>query len=215
MSLRPLVPALLIPVVAILAWWMFVPGTSPAVTPISAAEPVPRAEAAPVHVVPSERAIAGIEPARTADPVEVARPGPEDPQQPTFPDDYRGLRDQNLLSLYTVFKKSMERDAERLSDPKLSGPDLAFIKEGYLQHSAYVALIQQQRLYHYFYGRRTIDKQVPRNTADVVYHSTGMGEMQITFELRRDEFPDLFATMDEMAKLRESLRSTRQARRSR
>ncbi len=125
---------------------------------------------------------------------------PEESGPASFPGDYHGPRDANLFEVYSVYKLAMETAARRLADPSLRGLELASVKDAFLRHSAYITLIQQQRFHLYFHGRRTPDQRVPVNTKDVVYHSTGMGDMQVTFELRRSEFPDMFEALDELTK---------------
>lgn len=109
-----------------------------------------------------------------------------------FPPDYTGIKDHHLLRLYNVFKMSLDRQTEILQsadDPQVA----AAAEEAYLEASAYISLIQSQRLY--YYGHTTPPTR-PRNTNDAEYHLTGGGGMQVIFELTRSDFPDLFAAKD-------------------
>lgn len=132
-------------------------------------------------------------------------PPPESPSRQAgpsvvFPDDYAGVRDPNMATLFTAFNATVKAAGERLSKGKLSADDALFAEEEVLLYSAYCALIQQQR--HFYYGYETAAQRrsrPPHNTADVVYHTTGMNDMSVVFELRRAEFPDLFDRMDSLA----------------
>jgi len=109
-----------------------------------------------------------------------------------FPPEYTGIRDKNLVGIYSTMKRSIKFEEERLKRANESdyrhGIDL-----NYLEATAYVALIQNQNLY--FFGYTTPPKRPP-NTRDVEYHLTGAGGMCVILELTRQEFPDLFAAKD-------------------
>lgn len=125
---------------------------------------------------------------------------PEGTNPPLFPADYTGVRDSNMATLFASFTAVAKGAAERLSEAKLSPDDALAAEARFLQFSAYCTLIQEQR--HFYYGYETAVQrryQAPRNTADVVYHTTGMNDMNVVFELRRSDFPDLFDRMDAMS----------------
>lgn len=109
-----------------------------------------------------------------------------------FPADYHGVRDRNVLYLYETFEQSVAYQAKCLSNPETAGDALRSAELIFALHSAYVALIQQQRHYAYGYG----SKARPVNTRDTLYHAMSMGGMCLILELTRAEFPQVFGLME-------------------
>ena len=140
--------------------------------------------------------------------VVAARPSDDDREEApastgdAFAAEYTGVRDPNMARLYEVFKASLEYQAKRMAASEGGAPDL-LAQEVYLLHSAYIHLIQAQRHFSVGYGEAP---PRPPNSADVEYHSGGMGGMHVAFELTRQEFPDLFACRDELRRLHPGLR---------
>ena len=85
-----------------------------------------------------------------------------------------------------------EGPAPRTRPPSAPAVDA---QENFLQASAYLSLIQSQKLYYYGYET---PPQRPPNTHDAEYHLTGSGGMYLIFELTRAEFPDLFEAKDRL-----------------
>lgn len=117
-----------------------------------------------------------------------------------YPPEYTGIRDPNFIPLYNTFKLSLDREAQLMQAAQENGTPNLSSEETYLGRQAYIKLIQEKRLYHYGYGQKV---NRPKNTKDVEYHLTGMGEMTIVFELTRSEFPALFEIKDRLRKQRE------------
>jgi hypothetical protein len=111
---------------------------------------------------------------------------------PIIPFEYTGPRDDNVIHLYNTFKKSLDHQAERIV--QLGEGKSVSNEETYAQHAAYLALIQEQRFFYYSYQK--FSGLRPKNTADTVYHTTGVGGLNVVFELTRGEFPDLFRLQD-------------------
>lgn len=158
--------------------------------------PEPHAEPQPLSPSLQNEAVRRDAEPVTAGPIQapLVSPGskPNKGEDP-FPEDYTGVRDENMVQLYSVFKKTLESEAKRLSDSTLTGSDLIVCKELFVRHSAYVSLIQQQRFFYYGYDRLQVKH--PANSADAVYHTTGMGDMHVVFELTRADFPEVFEQM--------------------
>lgn len=105
--------------------------------------------------------------------------------------EYTGPRDANIAGLYEVFKGSLARQAALAES---HGSDWPIRNQRiFEQHSAYLNLIQAQRFYRYTYDQLS---GVPNNSADVVYHSTNRGGLNVVFELTRAEFPEYFRLKD-------------------
>jgi hypothetical protein len=116
------------------------------------------------------------------------RVGPSEQEASGVSAEYTGPRDVNILSLYKTFKTSLGYQARRiaeLGEKKSLGREVT-----HAQHAAYVDLIQAQRFFYYSYQQRVGTR--PKNTSNAVYHITGMGGLNVIFELTQDEFPDLF-----------------------
>lgn len=116
---------------------------------------------------------------------------------PTFPEEYRGVRDANMLELYRVYQRSLAREAEKMKG-KQTPMQAAISADLCAKYSAYVALIQQQR--HFYYGYDRAKGSLPRATTDTRYAASGMGDMYVVFELPRAEFPDVFEAAEELMK---------------
>lgn len=112
-----------------------------------------------------------------------------------FPEDYRGVRDRNMLELYSVYARSLEREAEKMKGSQ-TPMQAAISADLCAKYSAYIALIQQQR--HFYYGYDRARGRLPRATSEVRYAASGMGDMYVVFELPKTEFPEVFEAAAEL-----------------
>lgn len=117
-----------------------------------------------------------------------------------FPEYYQGIRDKNMLVIFDAYKGSVEYQAGQLADADLQGLSLTTAKERFVRQSVYMSLIQSQRLWYCSY--EPLKGKRPPNTADVVYHQTAMGGLNVIFEITRAEFPEVFEMGAELSRLR-------------
>jgi hypothetical protein len=105
-----------------------------------------------------------------------------------FPMDGSTLQDPALRQLYRTLLQ-----ATTAPPTGTSALDRATNERARLEAAACVSLIREGRLWH---CGATPAPPRPTNTADAVWHLTHCGDLQVVFELTRQEFPELFAKMD-------------------